>query len=69
MLETLLNKFTGLIQVFSCEICEIFKNTFFYRIPPVTASKLGTYSLRKDLLRVYLSLSFYQCRFLQARDQ
>ena len=26
------------IQVFSCEICEISKNTFFYRPPPVTAS-------------------------------
>ena len=25
-------------QVFSCEFCEIFKNTFFYRTPPVTAS-------------------------------
>ena len=27
-----------LTQVFSCEICEIFKNTFFYRTLPVTAS-------------------------------
>ena len=25
-------------QVFSCEFCEISKNTFFYRIPPVAAS-------------------------------
>ena len=25
-------------QVFSCEPCEIFKNTFSYRTPPVTAS-------------------------------
>ena len=25
-------------QVFSCEVCEIFKNTFSYRTPPVTAS-------------------------------
>ena len=24
-------------QVFSCEICEFFKNTFFYRTPPVAA--------------------------------
>ena len=24
-------------QVFSCEFCEIFKNTFFHRIPPVAA--------------------------------
>ena len=26
------------LQVFSCEFCEIFKNTFFYRTPPVAAS-------------------------------
>ena len=26
-------------QVFSCEFCEIFKSTFFYRTPPVAASK------------------------------
>ena len=26
-------------QVFSYEFCEIFKNTFFYRTPPVAASK------------------------------
>ena len=26
-------------QVFSCEICEIFKNTFFYRTPPAAASE------------------------------
>ena len=25
-------------QEFSCEFCEIFKNTFFYRTPPVAAS-------------------------------
>ena len=25
-------------QVFSCEFCEIFKITFFYRTPPVAAS-------------------------------
>ena len=27
-----------LTQVISCEFCQIFKNTFFYRIPPVAAS-------------------------------
>ena len=26
-----------LAQVFYCEFCEIFKNTFFYRTPPVAA--------------------------------
>ena len=28
----------ALAQVFSCEFCEIFKNTYFYRTPPVAAS-------------------------------
>ena len=27
-----------LAQVFSCELCEIYKNTFSYRTPPVAAS-------------------------------
>ena len=27
-----------LAQVFSCEFCEIYKNTFYYRTPLVTAS-------------------------------
>ena len=29
-----------LAQVFSCEFCEVFKNTFIYRTPLVTASVL-----------------------------
>ena len=28
----------SLAQVFSCEVCEISKNPFFYRTPPVAAS-------------------------------
>ena len=28
----------NLVQVFSCEFCEISKNTFSYRTPPVAAS-------------------------------
>ena len=36
---TLLKKET-LAQVFSCEFCKIFKNTFSNRIPPVAASGL-----------------------------
>ena len=28
----------SLAQVFSCEFCEISKDTFFYRTPPVAAS-------------------------------
>ena len=31
-----------LAQVVSCEFCEISKNTFFYRTPPVAASLVST---------------------------
>ena len=45
VLESLFNKFAGLnvcifikketaTQMLSCEYCEIFKNSFFYRTPP-----------------------------------
>ena len=37
MLESLIDKAAG-FQVFFCEICYIFKNTIFYRIPPVAFS-------------------------------
>ena len=35
-----------LAQVFSCEFCEIFKNNFFKRTPPVAAS-VGVSSLKE----------------------
>ena len=34
-----------LAQVFSCEFCEISKNTFFYRTPLVVAPESNCYSL------------------------
>ena len=39
-------KFTGkhLAQLFPCEFCEIFKNSFFHRTPPVAASGIGSIS-------------------------
>ena len=41
-----------LAQVFSCKFCEISKNSFLYRIPPVTVdmSNIG-YRLRSNLIR------------------
>ena len=43
VLVSLFNKVAGLKEtlprVFSCEICEIFKNTFFSRTPPMAASE------------------------------
>ena len=38
VLESLFNKVAGL-KVISCEHCECYKNSFFYRTPPVAASK------------------------------
>ena len=38
-----------LAQVFSCEFCEISKNTFFDRTPPVTAS-VDTF---KDIMKIF----------------
>ena len=46
MLESLFNKVAGLqlylkeplAQVFSCEICEMFKKTFFFRTRPAAVS-------------------------------
>ena len=41
----------SLAQVFSCEFCEISKNTFFYKTPPLAASK--------DFLSFYSALTYY----------
>ena len=30
-------------QVFTCEICKIFKNTYFYKTPPVAVSDFCDY--------------------------
>ena len=40
----------ALVQVFSCEFCEVSKNTFFYRTPPVTASVPEVFC-KKDVLK------------------
>ena len=40
-------------QVFSCKICEIFRNTFFYRTPPVaTFETKHTHASAADLLHI-----------------
>ena len=39
VLESLFNKVGGL--QFSCEYCEIFKNNFFHKTPPVAASEIS----------------------------
>ena len=45
--QILVNK-ESLAQVLSCEFCEIFKNTFFYRTSPVAASVRQSF-FRKQL--------------------
>ena len=42
-----------LAQAFSCEFCEIFKGTFFYRTPPVATSVF--YSQYYKILNTFLS--------------
>ena len=47
---------TSPTQVFFCEVCEIFENTFFYRTPPVTASaprRLLLFFLFRNLVMTY----------------
>ena len=39
--------------MFSCEFCQIFKNTYFYRTPLVSASGIGAFNLQKSLLKVH----------------
>ena len=40
----------SLAQVFSCEFCEISKNTFFYRKPQEAASKIIVFKEIRDNL-------------------
>ena len=56
MLESFLNKGKlylkeTLTHVFSCEYCEIFKDTFFYRITRVVTSKNYTEIRAKGVFR------------------
>ena len=39
----------AMAQVFSCEFCETFKNTFSYRTPPVAASEVPVPTAEKSL--------------------
>ena len=41
---------TDSTQVFACGFCKIFKNTFFYRTPPVAASEISHHT--KEILYV-----------------
>ena len=48
-----LNEEENPTQVLSCEICEIFKNNFFYRTPPVaTFETKHTHASAADLLHI-----------------
>ena len=47
--QSLLIKKETLAQEFSCEFREIFKNTFFYRTPPMAASVKFLFILLGDM--------------------
>ena len=61
----------SLAQVFFCEICEIYKNTFFYRTPPVAAwwglqlySKETLCEIFKDTLYLQITSGGCFCPYL-----
>ena len=61
-------------QVFSCEYCKLFKNSFFYRTPQVTASVLWTitilnYNRALDNLRIMSDGMLYGRRQLLLLSQ
>ena len=49
-----------LVQVFSCEFCEISKNTFFQRTPPVAASELMEFELKWRKIYIWKLKGFYR---------
>ena len=51
-------------QVFSCDFCEISKNTFSYRTPPVTASVYGA-TIASDFIANINNLFIYWHKFLE----
>ena len=53
-----------LTQMSSCQFCEIFKNTFFYRTSPVTASEDGNLPPRTEfsVLNVPVKFKLKICR-------
>ena len=57
-----------LVQVFSCEICEISKNTSFYRTPLVAASVL-TRNLEQELNYVKGKKSFHKNLKMDSRSK
>ena len=51
----------SLAQVFSCEFCEIFNNTFFYRTPLVAVSDDQKEHILIFLFIYWLSLKILTC--------
>ena len=69
-----------LAEVFSCEFCEIFKNTFFYRKPPVAASAtpMKMFScefgevFQNDIFEKYFRMTIWgdcSCMWLHFKDR
>ena len=47
-----------LAQGFSCEFCEISKNSFFYGIPPGTASEINRRCLKEVIVQLHNGLYY-----------
>ena len=58
--------------MFSCEVCEIFMNTFSYRTPPLTASAppvaASVFFLKKVLLNSYFATLLWRTIFFSSRN-
>ena len=69
VLESLFNKVAGLL-VFSCEYCETFKSSFFYRTPPVTASAHVLFYIifSKRRCWIYCSYTLHNCFILKPKS-
>ena len=66
MLESVFNKIatllkTTLTQVFYCEYCEIFKNTYFEEHLPSAASVTSLFTWN---ICAFLPAKYYRCKFL-----
>ena len=54
--------------MFACEICEIFKNIFFYRTPPVAASEWTLLSSKMRNTRINMTFSWFLACFKDIFD-
>ena len=66
MFESLFNKHAGL-QVFSCELCDIFENNFFHRAPPAAAFGFGRHAFHDHQNKIKVQMSSTRLLFRRFR--